>query len=228
MGTWKEPTRLNFANPIPMKIGDERLPEMFNPSYDTIFIVHGWLSGPWIMNDVIESNCNAVLFYFWKQKRRCWNAASTLLNAPPPLPLTHTSLSTRTVLYSVSQGRTFRAVTCVIEQDRKRLRGPENPYVDNHVLKWFKQARDKRVPVSGPLLRAKAEHFTYELGKTDFKASAGGLDGFKQRKGVFFKAVRGERGAVDVRSAENWNWLYQGRKDGETVTEAALAVDNWE
>ena len=43
--------------------------------------------------------------------------------------------------------------------------------MDECVVKWFKQARDKKIPVSGPLVRAKAEEFASNLGKNDFKAS---------------------------------------------------------
>nr|CAD7195516.1 unnamed protein product [Timema douglasi] len=53
----------------------------------------------------------AVLIYFWKHGRRRRNTANNLLHAPPSPLLTHTSLFTRTVLYSVCQGRTSRAVT---------------------------------------------------------------------------------------------------------------------
>nr|CAD7426885.1 unnamed protein product [Timema monikensis] len=44
-------------------------------------------------------------------------AQCTLLHAPPPNPLTHTSLFAQTVLYSVSQGRTSRVVTCAVLSD---------------------------------------------------------------------------------------------------------------
>nr|CAD7204239.1 unnamed protein product [Timema douglasi] len=54
----------------------------------------------------VES-CGAVLFYFWKQRSQRWNAVSTLIHAPPPP--TQIDLFKRTVLYSVSQGRTSRA-----------------------------------------------------------------------------------------------------------------------
>uniref|UniRef100_A0A1B6KQS9 HTH CENPB-type domain-containing protein n=1 Tax=Graphocephala atropunctata TaxID=36148 RepID=A0A1B6KQS9_9HEMI len=90
------------------------------------------------------------------------------------------------------------------DKDRKRLREPENPAVDNCVLKWFKQARDKKIPLSGPLIRAKAEQFAKELGKKNFKASTGWLDGFKDRNKITFKAVCGESGAVNQQEANQW------------------------
>jgi transposase-like protein len=49
-------------------------------------------------------------------------------------------------------------------KDRKRAREPDNPEVDECVLKWFKQARDKAIPLSGPLLQAKEEEFSASLG----------------------------------------------------------------
>lgn len=87
---------------------------------------------------------------------------------------------------------------------RKRLREPENPDVDQCVLKWFKQTRDKKIPVSGPLLRSKAEQFATELGKSNFKASTGWLDGFKERNKISFKSVCGESGAVNQQEANQW------------------------
>lgn len=90
------------------------------------------------------------------------------------------------------------------DKDRKRSREPGNPDVDNCVLKWFKQTRDKKVPVSGPLIRIKAEQFAKELGKQNFKASTGWLDGFKERNKILFKAVCGESGAVNLQEANQW------------------------
>lgn len=87
---------------------------------------------------------------------------------------------------------------------RKRLREPENPDVDQCVLKWFKQTRDKKIPVSGPLVRSKAEQFATDLGKSNFKASTGWLDGFKERNKISFKFVCGESGAVNQQLADQW------------------------
>lgn len=87
---------------------------------------------------------------------------------------------------------------------RKRLREPENPQLDSCVLKWFKQTRDKKIPVSGPLVRSKAEQFATELGKNDFKASTGWLDGFKERNKITFKSICGESGAVNQQEANQW------------------------
>lgn len=73
--------------------------------------------------------------------------------------------------------------------ERKRVRGPEYPDIDESVLKWFTQAHNKTIPLSGTLIRVKAEEFASKLGKSDFKASTRWLDGFKERNGISFKSV---------------------------------------
>ncbi|UYV80385.1 hypothetical protein LAZ67_19000038 [Cordylochernes scorpioides] len=90
------------------------------------------------------------------------------------------------------------------DKGRKRLREPGNPDLDKCVLKWFIQARDKKIPVSGHLIRSKAEQFATEMRKTEFKASSGWLDGFKERNKISFKTICGESGAVNLQVAEQW------------------------
>jgi len=41
------------------------------------------------------------------------------------------------------------------------------------IYKWFKQARDKKIPLSGLVIRAIAEEFALQLEKHNFKASSG-------------------------------------------------------
>ncbi|UYV72296.1 hypothetical protein LAZ67_9002504 [Cordylochernes scorpioides] len=84
------------------------------------------------------------------------------------------------------------------DKGRKRLREPGNPDLDKC------QARYKKIPVSGHLIRSKAEQFATEMGKTDFKASSGWLDGFKERNKISFKTICGESGAVNLQVAEQW------------------------
>ena len=58
--------------------------------------------------------------------------------------------------YLKNKEKILNSVCKASDKDRKRARGPENPDVDECVVKWFKQARDKKIPVSRPLVRAKA------------------------------------------------------------------------
>ena len=62
----------------------------------------------------------------------------------------------------------------------------------------------KKNPLSGPLIRAKAEEFASSLGNVNFKASTGWLDGFKERNSISFKSVCRESGSVDGQAAGVW------------------------
>ncbi|GBN78214.1 hypothetical protein AVEN_45095-1 [Araneus ventricosus] len=73
-----------------------------------------------------------------------------------------------------------------------------------HGPQWFKQARDKNIPISGPIMRAKAEQFASALGSQDFKASTGWLNSFKDGNDISFKAVYGESGVVNIQAADEW------------------------
>ena len=77
---------------------------------------------------------------------------------------------------------------------------------ENAYLQWFKAARDRNLPVSGPLLQAKAENFASQLGETRFKCSTGWLDRFIDRHGITFKKVCSESRSVDVKSKDMTEW----------------------
>ena len=62
---------------------------------------------------------------------------------------------------------------------------------------WFKQARSKNIPITGPLLQEKAVQFASELGYQDFKASNGWLDCWKAKFSIKFYKVCGESGDVN-------------------------------
>nr|XP_034336051.1 tigger transposable element-derived protein 4 [Crassostrea gigas] len=78
---------------------------------------------------------------------------------------------------------------------RKKMRTAAYKDTEEAVLQWFKTARDQNVPVSGPLLIAKAQEFASQLGD-DFKCSTGWLERFKKRHSITFKRVCGESKSV--------------------------------
>ena len=81
--------------------------------------------------------------------------------------------------------------------------------VENAILKWFSNVRDQNVPVSGPILLAKAEEFARKLNIENFKASSGWLEHFKERNGITFKKVCGEAKLVDTTSANMTEWEHR-------------------
>ena len=79
---------------------------------------------------------------------------------------------------------------------RKRARSSKRSDVDEAVLIWFKQALSSGVPVSGPLLKTKANGLARELGIDDWEASDGWMHRFKHKHGLVFKTICGESASV--------------------------------
>lgn len=67
---------------------------------------------------------------------------------------------------------------------RKRIRTCLYEDVDEAMLKWTIATRERNLPLSGPLMRAKAKEFAEALGHFEFEASVGWLDKFKKRHGI--------------------------------------------
>ena len=72
--------------------------------------------------------------------------------------------------------------------------------------RWFYTARARGYPISGPILQEKAKQIAGELGieATDFTASEGWLQKWKQRNNVRSYKVSGESGHVDLERAGQW------------------------
>jgi hypothetical protein len=71
-------------------------------------------------------------------------------------------------------------------------------------LKWFKQQRSENVPVSGPLLMARAEELAKLLSDKEFVYSAGWIDRFKLCHNISCRKVSGEARAVDCEMTAEW------------------------
>ncbi|XP_072169422.1 tigger transposable element-derived protein 6-like [Diadema setosum] len=90
------------------------------------------------------------------------------------------------------------------EPSRKRLRGAELEDVEKAVFRWFSDMRAKNLPVSGPLMREKAEYLAKKLGHDKFQASSGWLSRFKERHGIQQLRVCGESAGVDENVVDTW------------------------
>ncbi|XP_025197064.1 tigger transposable element-derived protein 6-like [Melanaphis sacchari] len=88
--------------------------------------------------------------------------------------------------------------------DRKRKRGPGFSDVEECVVKWFKQCKDAKVSIGGPILKEKAKNFAKSLGHEQFKASNGWLESFKKRHDIAFRKVCGESATVSDDIVNEW------------------------
>lgn len=86
----------------------------------------------------------------------------------------------------------------------KRIKKSNVEDVNDAVWQWFVTARNKNVPVSGPLIQEKARKIAEECGVTNFKASNGWLDRFRTRNNIKFKVLSGESAGVDPETVTTW------------------------
>ncbi|CAB3249315.1 unnamed protein product [Arctia plantaginis] len=85
----------------------------------------------------------------------------------------------------------------------KRLRKSRQENVDQALIQWFKNMRNKGIPISGPMLQEKANGFAARFGILDFNCSASWISRFKVHNIVAGKIV-GESSPVDQNSTTNW------------------------
>ena len=76
--------------------------------------------------------------------------------------------------------------------------------VDELTWSWFREARTRGMPVSGPVLQQKALSIAGILGQTDFKASNGWLEAFRKRHEITFRAISGNEDNVNESTVLDW------------------------
>lgn len=69
--------------------------------------------------------------------------------------------------------------------------------LDRLCFEWFLKARNKNIPVSGPILKSKAIEIAEKLHYENFNASDGWLQRFRQRHSITFKCISGEAASVN-------------------------------
>lgn len=83
---------------------------------------------------------------------------------------------------------------CEKNQNRqtKKLRKPSHEDLDEALLKWFIQQRSFNIPVSGPILKIKADQLAGMLRIENYDCSHGWIERFKKRHNINFGKVCGE------------------------------------
>ena len=86
----------------------------------------------------------------------------------------------------------------------KRMKKGDYEDVDDALDTWMREARARDIPISGPILQAKAQELAAELNHPEFKCSTGWLNRFKVRKGIGFRNIRGEAKSVSSEAVDAW------------------------
>ena len=85
----------------------------------------------------------------------------------------------------------------------KRARMCRFQNINSAMLEWFRMARTKNIPVSGPMLQAKAVAVAEQMQLENFKVSNGWLEKFKTRYKIKGMTVSGESGEVREETVES-------------------------
>lgn len=88
--------------------------------------------------------------------------------------------------------------------NKKCHRDSTNPVVDTALYQWFTAARADSIPISGEILKAKAEEFSKEFGIPDWSCSCGWISRWKERHGISFRSISGKNASVDQTVCESW------------------------
>ena len=91
----------------------------------------------------------------------------------------------------------------VFSEKRRKMRLSRNQTIDRAFFLWIKQLRSKSIPLSGPVIKEKANQLAREMG-IDFTASNGWFYRFKARRGLAFKSISGEAASVTPAMLSEW------------------------
>lgn len=87
----------------------------------------------------------------------------------------------------------------------KKIRDPVRQDVDKALLEWFKNQRSSNIPITGPLLKTKAEDLARLLNEDhQFKCSTGWLERFKARHNICVGKICGEAADVNKNTVSDW------------------------
>lgn len=102
----------------------------------------------------------------------------------------------------------------------KKLRSSLHDDLDKCLLQWFKNQRSKNVPITGPILREKANEFGQLLGKQNYHCSEGWINRFRSRHNIVFGKISGEAASVPDGVPETWlQTVFQEIRKGYTDDE---------
>lgn len=88
---------------------------------------------------------------------------------------------------------------------KKRFLNPKGSFVDKKCFEWFVHARSLSIPISGPIIKAKAKEIAAKSGYNDFSASDGWLDKWRKRHSINFKCISGEASSVNQFDVTEFN-----------------------
>ena len=114
--------------------------------------------------------------------------------AIPPSILS-TILKSKEVMRSHHTNECFKKV---------RHKNPTKPDVDTGLYQWFIAARAQGIPISGEILKSKAEELNCEMGWDEWTCSSRWLSCWKVRHNIKYRSVCGENATVLRQICDDW------------------------
>lgn len=115
------------------------------------------------------------------------------------------SISKQTVSdYLKQKAKILQAAEKASAGTQKNFRDGSHPQLEEALNMWLSATVARKIPVSGDLLRQKAETLALRMGITGCKFSDGWLRNFKKRYDLAFKRMCGESGSVDQTLVTNY------------------------
>lgn len=118
--------------------------------------------------------------------------------------------------YDINKQTLSNIVSCkdkiMTSVNTKSLKSPyisKSQYADleEKLFTFFCKLRDQKLPVSGPILKAKAANLALKMGYPEFLCSGGWLDNFRKRYNITLQKVCGEEEKVDDKSVSEWHTI---------------------
>ena len=107
---------------------------------------------------------------------------------------------------------------------RKTMKKAKDSKLDDALYLWFAQKRSQGIPISGPILMAKALELNEMMNQDQqFKASTGWLKNFQARHGIRQLAVQGETMSASKESVEGFKSILS-----EVIEEEGLTLSHLE
>lgn len=85
-----------------------------------------------------------------------------------------------------------------------KIKKPKNEELDKELFEWFCIQRNRKIPLSGPIMKEKADEIAAKLGYLDFKCGNGWLHRFKYRHSISFGIISGESESVNPEIVKNF------------------------
>ncbi|XP_037514583.1 tigger transposable element-derived protein 4-like [Rhipicephalus sanguineus] len=112
--------------------------------------------------------------------------------------------STISTILKIGSTAIAKAGTSGHADQQKMVREPLYANVEEALYNWLLTTRACNVPISGPILAAKAKNFAFLLGRPDIEPGGGWIQRFKDRHGTVYKNLVGEAASLDSQAKQEW------------------------